>query len=355
MGIVLMALLRGGWRNWRGLLTFAAVATVVGAPWYLNHLSEFSTFVRISTANPQQIPGDSPPTLSFTNLTWYFWNILNSQLLLGLFMFLLGGATWMLVTLLRRRRRVWGARLGASSSTMRPDAGSAAASADDRVLGAWLELLVGAFVAWFFITLTPSHDLRYGIPLLPYLAVIATGWIPHLPRPARRAATAVVVLVVLANNLGVTFGVGRDLRVALANPLPVGEQAADQIAFYTNSGFLASAPSRDGDVPGLLSALRRDGVNTVAWNIEESREPDFSFEGLLPLARISRLSPAVTNGREFSHSPTVATLIHQPISSQAPSPCTKLSDGTGVWVVRYNTSTGSPGFYCPSRHPHFYK
>ncbi len=90
VGILLMALLRGGWRNRRGLLAFAAAAVVVGIPWYVDHLSQFSTFLQVSTANPIVVPGDIPPTLSFANFTWYFWNILNSQLLVPLFALLVG-------------------------------------------------------------------------------------------------------------------------------------------------------------------------------------------------------------------------------------------------------------------------
>jgi 4-amino-4-deoxy-L-arabinose transferase-like glycosyltransferase len=336
MGIVLMALLRGGWRNWRGLLTFAIVAVVVGIPWYVDHASEFSTFLRISTENPLIGAGDAPPTISLANFTWYFWNMLNAQLLAPLFMLMLGGTIWTIVTLVRRRREALGAKLS-----------------DGSPIGARLEFFVGAFVAWLFITLTPDHDIRYGIPMLPYLAVIATGWIVYLPRTARWAATAVLVLGVTANTLGLTFGVGRPVQVALDHPLPSGEQSADQIVFYTNAGFLVAGPSRDGDVPGLLTTLQRAGVNTVAWGLEQSREPDFSFEGLLPLARISKLTPVITRALEFGNSAAVATLIHMPISPREPPPCTRLSDGTGVWVVRFDPPAGKLEYYCPSRRPRF--
>ncbi len=337
MGIVLVALLRGGWRNWRGLLAFAAVALVVGAPWYIDHMSQFSTFLRISTANPIVIPGDSPPTVSLVNFKWYFWNMLNSQLLAPLFALVVGGTIWMCVTLFRDRRAALRARLSEGSPT-----------------GARLEFFAGAVVAWLFITLTPDHDIRYGIPMLPYLAVIATGWIVHLPRTARWAAIAVVVLGVTANTLGLTFGVGREVRVALAQRMPAGEEGADQIVLYTDAGFLVSGPQRDGDVPGLLTSLRSAGVSTVAWALEQSQEPDFSGEGLLPLARIGKLTPVVTRTPEFSRSAAVATLLHMPLAPREQPPCTLLSDGTGVWVVRFDLSTGRLEYYCPSRRPRFY-
>jgi 4-amino-4-deoxy-L-arabinose transferase-like glycosyltransferase len=334
MGIVLIALLRGGWRNRRGLLTFAAAALVVGAPWYLDHLSQFSTFVEVATAPPIVVPGDIPATFSIANLTWYFWNILNSQLLVPLFALLLGGMAWMIVTLIRHHRE--------------------ASSADERVHAARLEFLVGAFVAWLDITLTPIHDVRYGIPLLPYLAVIATGWIVFLPRPARRCALAVLALGVIANVLGTTFGLGNTVQVALVHRPPTGEQQADRVTFYSTAGFLVAGPRRDGDVPGLLEALRREGVSVVAWMRSQGTAPDFSSEGLLPLTRIAKLSHVLTETPEYSRYAKAATLIHQNVSATTPPACTRLSDGTGVWVVRHDDATGRLALFCPTRRPRFY-
>ncbi len=328
MGIVLMALLRGGWRNGRGLLAFAIPALIVAAPWYLDHLSQFATFLKVSTANPIVIPGDIPPTFSIARYVWYFWNMLNSILLVPLFALLVGGTVWMVVGLVRGRR--------------------------ERMHGARLEFFVGAFVAWLFITVTPSHDIRYGIPMLPYLAVIATGWIVSLPRVARWAAIAVLALGVTANTLGTTFGVGHSLQVALVHPLPPGEDAPDTITFYSTAGFLVAGPSRDGDVPGLLEALHREGVRTIAWGADQSAGVDFSLEGLLPLARIAELHAAIGQHAEYSRSADVATLLHEPVSARAPQACTRLSDGTGVWVVRYDDAAGKLALYCPARRPQFY-
>jgi len=237
----------------------------------------------------------------------------------------------MALTLLRHRREAWRGHLGAR-----------------------LELFAGAVVAWVVITATPSHDIRYAIPMLPYLAVIATGWIVHLPRAASWAAIAVLAVGVIANTLGTTFGVGKTEAVTLVNPPPAGEDYPDTVTFYSTAGFLVAGPHRDGDVPGLLEVLHRDGVNTVAWSAVQSREPDFDTEGLLPLARIAGLSYALTRTPEFSNSASTATLIHLPVSARTPPTCTRLTDGTGVWVVRYSPSSRKPELYCPFRSPQFY-
>jgi hypothetical protein len=325
-GLTVIVLLHGGWRNWRGFAIFCGVAAVVGAPWYVVHFSELGNLLEAGGNASGAAPGNIPPTLSTDNLLWYFWNILNSQLLAPLFVFVVAGTLWMLVTLVR--------------------------GPDRR--GARLELLAGGFLAWLAITLTPHHDIRYGLPLLAFLSVIATGWIVRLPRIARVAATVVLLLAVAANTLAITFGVGQEVKVALAGELPATEQLPDRVILYSPNGFLVSAPSRDGDVPGLLEALHHNGVRTVAWSLEQSADPDFSYEGLLPLARIAGLSPAVAAGPELYPSASVATLLHQRPTAHTPPTCTKLSDGTAVWVVRYDTAAGKLALYCPSRRPQFY-
>jgi 4-amino-4-deoxy-L-arabinose transferase-like glycosyltransferase len=325
--LILIVLLHGGWRNWRGFATFAVVALVVGLPWYIAHFSELGEMFELASSGGGTPPGNIPPTLSLDNLTWYFWSVLNSQLLAPLFILAVTGIVWTLVTVVRERGKH----------------------------AARLEFLAGGFAAWLVITfVTPHHDIRYGLPLLAFLPVIATGWIVSMSRTLRLAAIAVLVLAVAANTLGITFGVGREITIALANPLPGTEQAPDRIVVSTTTGFLASAPSRDGDVPGLLEALHREGVRTVVWSAEQSALPDFSSAGLIPLAQIARLSPAITPSLEFSRSPNVATLIHESVSASTAAPCTRLSDSTGVWIARFDTVAGKLAFYCPTRRPQFY-
>ncbi len=324
-GIVLIALARGGWRNWRGLAAFAGVALLVGAPWYIDHLSEFSEIVRLAGATPGAASGNLPPTLSTTNLLWYFWSTLNSLLLAPLFILALGGSIWTIRAVVRR----------------------------PQSSGARLELLVGGFVAWLAITLTHHHDLRYDMPLMPYLAVIATGWIVHLPRVARLSATTFLVLAVAANTLGATFGVGGQVETVLVSSPPATEAFPDRIVFYSNRGFLVAGPKRDGDVPGLLHALRRNGVAEVVLGVRQSEAADFSFEGLRPLAMIAGLSPSFEMKRLHA-GPTAAGLIHEPIAPGTPPTCTRLSDGTGVWVLRTNPASRNLELYCPFPRPHFY-
>ncbi len=327
VGLLVVVVLHGGWRNRRGLMLFVAVAAVVGLPWYLVHLSELGRMLELASAGPGTPRGNIPSRFSTDNLTWYFWSVLNSQLLAPLFVLAVAGTVWMAVAVVRERAR-------------QP---------------ARLEFLVGSAAAWLVITfVTIHHDIRYGLPLLAFVSVLATGWIAHLPRAARLVASALLVLGVLANTLAIDFGVGGEASIALARVLPSTEQLPGRVVLYSTAGFLTAAPSRDGNVPGLLQALRRNGVSAVALSAEQGAAEDFSFEGLKPLAMIAGLSSVITNRVEYSRSTSAATLIHEATGARTARACTRLSDGTGVWVVRYDTAAGRLAYYCPQRHPQYY-
>jgi 4-amino-4-deoxy-L-arabinose transferase-like glycosyltransferase len=351
--LVLLVLLGGGWRNLRGIAAFVAVAVVVGAPWYIDHISLLSSMLEVASAHPTNtsvaVPpptGNIPPTLSIKNFLWYFWSVLNLQLLPVLFILAAGGTLWLAFTLAR----------GGQTAPLQ-------ARSTRRLR---LELLAAGFLTWLIITITPHHDVRYGMPLLAYIAIVATGWIVFLPRAARLAAITLLAIGVGVNTLGVTFGVGRESTIGLASRLPADQQLPDRVILYPTSGFLSAGPLRDGDVPGLLEALHRNGVRTVSWSIEQSRLADFSFEGLLPLARIAGLQAAITGKLEFSRSPQVATLIHEQIAANAPPPCTRVkeitevwvtrgeTDVTGVWVARFDPAAHKLALYCPTRQPQYY-
>lgn len=325
-GLVVIVLANGGWRNRRGLATFAAMAFVIGAPWYLIHVAELPTMLELAGGGPGTPAGNVPPTLSIDNFTWYFWDVVNYQLWAPLCAFVLAGALWTAAAIARGHHRC----------------------------SEQLEFLAGGFLAWLALTLTPHHDVRYGLALLVFLAILGSAWITQLPRAACLAACLLLASVVVANVLGIDFGVGREVKVALADPLPTTEQESDRVIIHSTAGFLVAAPRRDGDVPGLLQALYHEGVRTVAWAYKQTESAEFSHEGLTPLALMNGLKPMTTPRVEFSYSSQVATLLHTPVTARMPPTCTRLSDGTGVLVVRYEVTAGELALYCPSRRPQFY-
>jgi hypothetical protein len=124
--------------------------------------------------------------------------------------------------------------------------------------------------------------------------------------------------------------------------------------FYSSQGALSVAgPRRDGDVPGLFQALHRDGVRVIKWSASQRHEVDFSTEGLIPLAMIAGLEPT-SGALQLAGNPANAVIAHLPLTVGAPPTCTRLSDGTGVWVFRANPTSGARELYCPFPRPHYY-
>jgi 4-amino-4-deoxy-L-arabinose transferase-like glycosyltransferase len=326
-GIVIAELLRGGWRHWRSLLAGAAAMALIAFPWYIYHFSEFATFVRLAGAESGAVPGNLPPFFSSANWLWYFWSTLNSQLLAVPFaLFVLGSV----LTALSLRR-----------------------SGPQRALRA--ELLAGLVVAWLAVTLTPHKDVRYDLPYLPYLAILAAGAVVQLPGRRARAAGAVVLAgAALASTLGAGFGVGSFVQLDLVAHPPETEAAPDRIVLYApTAGLGVGGPQRDGDVPGLMRALRSAGVRVLSWNPQQARAPDFSSEGLIPLALIAGLHFA-RDPLVVQSGPQAAELIHEPPGAGRPAPCTVLADGSAVWVLRIDPASGHLALFCPYPNPHYY-
>jgi len=83
-------------------------------------------------------------------------------------------------------------------------------------------------------------------------------------------------------------------------------------------------------------------------------DPEFSLEGLRPLAQIAGLAPAITEQPQYAPQASVATLLREPVTAHTQPPCTRLRDHTGVWVVRYEPVAAKLAMYCPTRRPRYY-
>lgn len=333
-GAVLVTLIRGGWRAWRGLAAFGIVALAIALPWYLSEFSQVNSLAEgVATAERGTLPqtGIFPARVSLENMFWYFWNILSFQLFAPLFLFAAVGWVWSIVGLARRR----------PISPL-----------------SW-ELLVGAFVGWLGITATFPHDTRYSMPLLVYLAVFGSGWIVRLQRTWRLAATSALVFVALANTLSSSFGDGAVARIKLPGASPSLRETPGVVMIASNRGFLVAGPERDGDVPGLMRTLRAMGVETIDWKSLNPGEPspeqsmDFSEAGLIALAQIAGLGAPSESLALPKLAPHEAVLEHGRLTPSEGSPCIRLSDGTGVWILLADPE-GRATHYCPSRRPASY-
>ncbi len=329
-GLVAVVLLRGGWRNWRGLLPFLLIAAAISLPWYVYHLHQLGGLVE-GQGGTGAAPGEqaAPPLLSRASLLWYFWAALNIQLLAPLVLFLAVGVVATIADCVRR----W------TPENLGP------------------ELLGALFVSWLGITLIRHKDARFTLPALVYVAVLATGWIVVARPRVRVAATAVLGAVLVANFLGVSIGIGHTVRVALPGAPPGGGIATRQITIYSPEGYVRGGPKREGDILALMRELKRAGVQTITFDAGSTagNPSTFSTYGLTVRAEEAGL-PATAAYDPGALGPRAGfMLLHLPVAGDPP-PCQRLPDGEGVYVELgdpvkpFETYT----FICPGRHPAVY-
>ena len=312
LGLLPTVLLRGeGWRNRRGIAAFAAVAFVVGAPWYLVHLGEWRRFIRAAgtgTASEPVPPAAAPPLMSLANLGSYGWATLNGLLFAPLFAFAAAGVGAALARVARARPR--------------------------PLAEPTVELLWGLAGAWLAITLLRHHDVRYTMGAIVYIAVLGTAWVVRLRPRWQLAASGVLVAAVIVAQLGATFGVGRTPgQLPLSNgAIHEGEGVPprDRVVLYSSLDYLVAGPLRGGDVLGLLRGLRHEGVERIATE-DRGDVNDHMYEtvGLLVLARVAGVSFEGVDPPQPSA--TVAHLIRA-AEFDGSAPCTRLYNGTAVWV-----------------------
>jgi 4-amino-4-deoxy-L-arabinose transferase-like glycosyltransferase len=323
---------RGGWRNWPGILAFGGAFGVVAGPWYAYHRHELNSLVSIHDgagggASANGAGGFFPERLSRKSFGWYFWSTVNIQLLAPLAVAVLVGTVRAIRDSLRDR----------SPANLRA------------------ELLAGLFVSWLGMTVITHKDPRYSLPALVFMAVLGTGWIATAKRWGR-LLPALLVAIVAVNLIGISAGAGGTARLALPGAPKNTVLAERQLTLYSPDGWLRGGPERDGDVLGLMRGLKRFGVRTVTFDAASSDAIDFNTSGLQVLAIEAGVQPTWVYA-PAALGPRDAFVLRHILQPGDPSPCRRMKDGSGVYVV-----VGNPvmpfelyTFLCPGRKQPTYK
>jgi hypothetical protein len=326
-GLLAVVLVRGGWRHPRSLMSFAGIAVVLGAPWYVHNADRLGGIYSASQTGEGLLfsvpPLARPPLLSLANLEWYGWATLNALLFAPLAMI---------------------AAIGVVSALWRMRQPSERA-------GVVPELLGGLLGSWLLLTVLTHKDLRYTLPLIVYLAVLGTAFIARLaPRP-RALATAALGAAVTATTLGMTFGVGGPVPARppgnLGAALGVGVPPRNRVVVYANHNYLVAGPRRAADMLAFMRGLRRSGVRRIYWDPAASgpEHEDFNGAGLSVLGRIAGLRIAERYAVGFIL-PHHALLMYGP-ASPGSRPCVRFEDGMGAWALIGQGNGAAP--YCPGR------
>jgi hypothetical protein len=245
LGPLALMLIRGGWRRWRSVALLAGAAAVVAAPHFLANLGEYvrlSGEAAVGSTDPwTQAFGwtfDGASRFGLESMTWYGWAAVNTQYLLPLLgMFAVGLLAS--ATRFRHRRHV-------------PD------------------LLAGLAIGYLAMTLLAVHDPRYTLPLVVFVAVIATGWITHTHRAWLAAAGLGMLGVGVALNLAASLGLIGTLKVTLP-----GDDASDLIhpgalTIADKRGYVVGEPRRDPVWEELFTTARETGVETARIDVQEA-------------------------------------------------------------------------------------
>ena len=332
-GLIAVMLLRGGWRNWKGLLAFLAVGVALGLPWYIDHLSQLSglTGGYTTPGATGAAPANSiaPSRFSAANIFWYLWDVVNRVLLTPLTLLFLTGTVLALWRFCRRR------------------------APDDLTP----ELVVGGLVGYLGITYITLRDPRYALPALLYMAVLGTGWIATARPPLRRWLTAAFGIVVAVNFIAVNFGGVSSLSLKLpgASRSPTLNNAGT-LTVFSPMGWRAGPPVRDGDLLGLFRGLKKMGVQLIEFDGGSANRVDFNNLGLVVLAEIAGI-PVPAENNLPAMGPEAAFVRGAGGLPGDPPPCQRLDDGTAVYVSLGNPlmfPLGETTFVCPERRHPFY-
>ena len=300
-GFVAMLVLRGGWRNWRGLLAFGAAAIVVGLPWYVAHWDELRT-----TSEWALGQNSEGPIWGAKNLSFYVWSFVNRQFMLPLLALFAVGAITSIVAFVRRP------------------------ALDDHTP----ELLAGLGVGWaaltFYLKLKSPY---YALPLTVFVALLSTVWLARVRRPVWRAATAALALVAAMNFAVAAFHIGDSpgWQVALpgATDAP-GVQSARHVTFVSPEAWPASLdPGEHGDLVDVMRALKERGVRRVEFDVGVD-VAYYNSVGLTALATVAGLPRPPTYDPDTLRAPEDAFFRLEPTG---PKSCRPLTAGASIYIT----------------------
>lgn len=320
VGLIAVVLVRGGWRHWRGVLAFAAIAALLSASWYWSEIERTFDLIRGASASTSGVGSEAPASAivdrwSTKSFGYYVWSTLNISVLVPLTLISISGGVALLVRWARTR----------APGDLTP------------------ELVAGGLFGYFALTWVALKDPRYALPALPYLAVLGAGGIVLLRGRLRTAAIVVFAAIAAVNVAGTIADSGGPTRLTLPGA-PRSSLGERQFTLYAPGGWIAGRPDTSGAVKSVMTRAKRDGIEAVAFD-PGAVQPNFNHPGLDIAAREVGLALAIPYDEDSSRNVLIA--VHHPAPG-VPVPCARMPGGTGVYlsrgpVVRFEERE----FYCP--------
>lgn len=261
VGTVLVMLAGGGWRQWRNIALAAAAALVVAAPWHIIHAGDIANLSGQAPSGLAPVGlggGEISASADFlTRLTDYFWVGVNLQYFLPLALLFAVGVVLALRELRSRRHLP--------------------------------ELFAGMVFAFLFFAFAISlRDPRYTLPLVVFVAVIATGWIALTrSRALQGAGIALLVAAAVLNVAGTASpGLGTE-RISLPGDDPnLGWRTQPgTLTIVDDTGYIGGPPQESPFWIELFDAAEADGLRTAEVRVRAASELGADHLGFLVLAR----------------------------------------------------------------------
>ncbi len=245
------------------LLNFVAAGSVtlaVSALWYVPNYSEFRADIKSSTSIPAWVQGD-PPVGSLASALWYLWSLLNNQLYLIPFLFLVTGIVFL----------------------FRKD--------EAAIKNAPLLLsLVGSYIALSAIEL---KDFRYTMPMIAAIGVIATSWLEFVGPRLRRWLGGGLLAYCVMTFFVISFGTGllpKDITIPLkprsftsdlADFAPPESGRITGIVVFAQHGFRVGPPSsEEWHQEDVVREIATRGGRTSFWFTEPRETIWFTTWGI---------------------------------------------------------------------------
>jgi 4-amino-4-deoxy-L-arabinose transferase-like glycosyltransferase len=256
---IAVMLLLGAWRHWRNVALAAGAMLLVALPWHLFHLGDLGDLSGQAPSGlaPVGLGGEAgyAPDL-IDRLAVYGWYGINLQYFVPLLILFAIG----FVAALRELRT-------------RPYVP---------------ELLAGVVAGYLAFALGVSlRDPRYTLPLVVFVAVIATGWIATAPRPALRGAGIGLLAAAIALNVAVvTTDALPTMRVSAPGDEPnLGDLAQPgTFTFVDDAGYGIGPPRPNSLWTRLLDEAQRQGVRTTQIFVREGPRLGTDIIGFYVLA-----------------------------------------------------------------------
>lgn len=304
-GFVLVMLVRGGWRNWRGAAVFGLLVLAISQPWILQQ----EDLLRART--DRAIDGPTSPAAqgALGNYSAYLRGALTVEYYLPLCALFAVGAVVSTRSWIRERRPAY-----------------------------LPELLLGVIAAYVLVASMSYFNDRYIMPALVFLAVLGTGWIASLPRPGRFVLTGLLLVVFALNTVMISTGLGGDVDVGIPG-------TAERLVLISDVGYVERQPLGSPGFRELIARARERGAENVIFEGASLNTGGTNLNGLAALAFTEGLY-VLPESMASAMGPRDIFMIRRTLGTVDGPPCFRLIPPEAVYVYR-GGPPGPTNFYCP--------